>query len=50
MDPCGLRNIYIFLCLSDDIVFITFTQNTIEIEKLKITSIIIFLVTAPLLF
>ena len=40
----------IFLFRSVDIIFITLTKNTIKIEKLKKMSIIIFLVTALLLF
>ena len=45
-----LYNISIFLFRSVDIIFTTLTKNTIKIEKLKKTSIIIFLVTAPLTF
>ena len=41
---------YIFLFWSADIIFSTLAKNTIKIEKLKKRSIIILLVTIPLLF
>ena len=41
---------YIFLFLSADIIFSTLDKNTIKNLKLKKSSIIIFLVTTPLLF
>ena len=41
---------YIFLFLSDDIIFSNLAENIIKNENLKKRSIIIFLVTTPLLF